>query len=134
MRHNHSTLQPLKSNWQSVWHEYIQSHPGRIIIKYTFSGLFSKAWLNTNVPTNIIGGLKHCGVYPLNPRTVLDHDPCIKVPNTNKITEILQEDSAGEVSHIDKATNPAGIAFTYSKSLSLILNLQKATICMIQSM
>ena len=27
-------------------------------------------------PANIISGFKACGVYPFNPKAVLDHDPC----------------------------------------------------------
>ena len=37
----------LKSNWQSVCQDYIQYHPGSVIMKYKFSKLFSKAWLST---------------------------------------------------------------------------------------
>ena len=33
---------PLKSNWQSICRNYIQSNPRRIITKYQFSDLFSK--------------------------------------------------------------------------------------------
>ena len=68
---------PLKTNWQDVCHRYLQSHPGRVITKYQFSQLFSEAWLNTMIPANIISGFKTCGVYPFNPKAVLDHDPCV---------------------------------------------------------
>jgi len=63
---------PLKSNWQDVCHHYLQSHPGKVIIKYHFL----EAWLKTMIPANIINGFKVCGVYPFNPRAILDHDPC----------------------------------------------------------
>ena len=59
---------PLKTNWQDVCHRYLRSHPGRV---------FSEAWLNTKIPANIISGFKTCGVYPFNPKAVLDHDPCV---------------------------------------------------------
>ena len=28
------------------------------------------------IPASIINGFKVCGVYPFNPRAILDHDPC----------------------------------------------------------
>ena len=30
------------------------------------------------VPANVISGFKTCGIYPFDPQTVLDHDPCDK--------------------------------------------------------
>ena len=68
---------PLKTNWQDVCHHYLQSHPGKVITKYQFSQLFSEAWLKTMIPANIISGFKSCGIYPFNPKAVLDHDPCV---------------------------------------------------------
>ena len=67
---------PLKNNWSEACHEYVQSHPGRVITKYQFNEIFSKAWLKSMMPGNIIGGFKVCGVYPFNPKMILDHDPC----------------------------------------------------------
>jgi len=67
---------PLKKSWNEECHEFVQSHPGKVITKYKFSEIFSKAWLKSMVPANIISGFKVCGIYPFNPKTVLDHDPC----------------------------------------------------------
>ena len=39
-------------------HDYIQAHLGMVITKYKFSQLFSKAWLKSVTPSNIISGLK----------------------------------------------------------------------------
>ena len=93
---------------------YIQSNPGRIITKYQFSELFSKSWLKTIVPANIISGLKHCGVYPFNPRAVLDHDPCNEVPITDKITERSLGDSTGKISQLEEASNSTSIIFSFT--------------------
>jgi len=45
------------------------------------------------VPANIISGFKTCGIYPFNPKEVLDHDPTKekpkesdRVPMTDKTT------------------------------------------------
>jgi len=67
---------PFKNKWQEAYHQYIQKNRGRVITKYTFNSIFSKAWLNSLVPANIVSGFKACGVYPFNPKAVLDHDPC----------------------------------------------------------
>ena len=67
---------PLKNSWQEACHNFIQRHPGRVITKYQFNEIFSMAWLKSMTPANIISGFKACGVYPFNPKAVLDHDPC----------------------------------------------------------
>ena len=67
---------PLKTNWQDACHRYLQLHPGTVITKHQFSKLFSEVWLKTMVPSNIISGFKYCGIYPFNPKGVLDYDPC----------------------------------------------------------
>ena len=102
---------PLKSNWQSICHDYIESNPGRIITKYQFS---LKTWLKTIVPANIISGFKHCGVYPFNPRAVLDHDPCNEVPITDKITERSLGDSTDEISQLEELSNSTSIVFSFT--------------------
>ena len=81
---------PLKNHWNEACHEYVQSHPGRIITKYQFNEIFSKAWLKSMVPGSIINGFKVCGVYPFNPKAVLDHDPCAlpkNIQHKNKTSE-----------------------------------------------
>ena len=102
---------PLKANWQDVCHEYIQSHPGRVITKYYFSELFSKAWLRTVVPANIISGFKCCGVYPFNPRAVLDHDPCSADHST---TASQQESSTTETPQDNECTRSGSIDISFT--------------------
>ena len=53
---------PLKCTWQEACHNYVQSHPGRIITKYHFNEIFSKAWLKSLVPANVFSGFKTCGI------------------------------------------------------------------------
>ena len=31
------------------------------------------------IPASVISGFKTCGIYPLDPKAVLDHDPCEQV-------------------------------------------------------
>ena len=79
---------PLKTHWQDVCHHYLQSHPGKVITKYQFNQLFSEAWLKTMTPANIVSGFRSCGVYPFNPKAVLDHDPCISRSKNPKSSDI----------------------------------------------
>ena len=36
----------------------------------------SKTWLKSLVPANVISGFKTCGIYPFDPKAILDHDLC----------------------------------------------------------
>jgi len=83
-------------------------------MKYQFSELFSKTWLKTIIPANIISGFKHCGVYLFNPIVVLDHDPCNAVPITDRITERSHGGSTGEISQLEETTNSTSITFSFT--------------------
>ena len=39
------------------------------------------------IPAKIIGGFRTCGVYPFNPKAVLDHNPCVSRNNNPKSTD-----------------------------------------------
>ena len=39
------------------------------------------------IPANIISGFRTCGVYPFNPKAVLDHNPCVSKNNNPKSTD-----------------------------------------------
>ena len=78
---------PFKTYWQDAHHHYLQSHLGKAITKYQFTSLFSEAWLKTMIPANIISGFRTCGVYPFNPKAVLDHYPCVSKNNNPKSTD-----------------------------------------------
>jgi len=82
-----------KTNQQDVCHMHIHV---RVITKYCFSDLFSKAWLRKIVPATILSGFKHCSVYPFYPRTVLDHDPC----SVDHSTPTIQQDMYTEKAKI----------------------------------
>ena len=38
---------PLKKHWTGVCHDFQQANPGAVITKYSFSRLFSQAWLDS---------------------------------------------------------------------------------------
>ena len=76
---------PLKMQWITICHQFIQSNPGKVITKFNFNSLFSKAWLDAVTPANVVSGFKTCGVYPFNSSAIgtsMDGD-CAKSVNCN---------------------------------------------------
>jgi len=61
---------PLKSHWSSVCHDFLHQNPGKVVTKFNFNSLFSKAWLSAVVPANIVAGFRTCGVYPFSSSAV----------------------------------------------------------------
>ena len=70
-----SFFSPLKKNWSHVCHDFIQSSPGKVITKYNFSELFSKAWLRTCLPEVICSGFKKSGIIPFDPNALIRRCP-----------------------------------------------------------
>ena len=60
---------------------------------FIFNSLFSKAWLQAVVPSNLISGFRTCGVYPLNQSAIkissnLSPDnPCHGEPLTRNLSD-----------------------------------------------
>ena len=71
---------PLKKQWTQVCHDFQQANKGAVISKYSFSRLFSQAWLQAFSAHNIVAGFHKCGVYPFN----------------RNVIEILDDDTANE--------------------------------------
>lgn len=57
---------PLKNAWSQVCHDFRCKNPGRVVSRYDFSRLFSKAWYEAMTPKNIISSFKCTGVYPFS--------------------------------------------------------------------
>lgn len=69
----------LKRHWSDVCHQQLQKEPGLVVTKYNFSELFSRAWLRSLTPTNIISGFRKCGIYPFNRNAIpvlADEESC----------------------------------------------------------
>ena len=47
-------------------HDLKKKKPGKVVTKFNFSFLFSKALFEALTPANLIAGFKTCGVYLLN--------------------------------------------------------------------
>jgi len=77
---------PLKKHWTQECHDFQQKNPGAVITKYNFSKLFSKAWLKSLSPHNLISGFKNCGVHPFD-RTA------IKIVDDEPQPDIYQSDA-----------------------------------------
>ena len=55
---------PLKLAWREECHSYLTKNPGKVVSRYQFSSLFSRAWFKAMTPHNIISGFSTTGVYP----------------------------------------------------------------------
>ena len=69
-----SFFKPLKSYWSDACHHYMQENPGRVVTKYQFSSLFSKAWYKAIRPENLISGFRRVGVCPFNSEAITAPD------------------------------------------------------------
>ena len=76
---------PLKSQWRTVCHEFLQHNPGRVITKFNFNSFFSKAWLQSVMPAIIIAGFKSCGVYPFSSSAI--KVPSLQSGSSNTVVE-----------------------------------------------
>ena len=57
---------PLKVAWRDVCHQYMADNPGKVVTRYNFSKLLSKAWMTAMTMANITSGFRVTGVYPVN--------------------------------------------------------------------
>ena len=77
-----SFFKPLKSYWSEVCHRYIQDNPGRVVTKYQFSSLFSRAWYRAIRPETIVNGFRKVGVCPFDSTAITVPDvPTSKDPD-----------------------------------------------------
>lgn len=60
----------LKSHWRDHCHKFYQKNPGKVISKLNFCSVFRQAWLNAVTPSNICGGFRKAGVFPLDPDAI----------------------------------------------------------------
>ena len=87
---------PLKVQWGTVCHDYIQKYPGIVITRFIFNGLFL---LKSVIPSNLIGDFKVCSIYPVNRQAVKPNDitkntksgeqECSKGSESNKSNETV---------------------------------------------
>ena len=70
-----SCFKPLKTYWADVFRKYLFANPNKVITKFQFSELFAKAWSQGMTVANITSGFRTTGVYPFNPKAVLDKVP-----------------------------------------------------------
>ena len=57
---------PLKTFWKEERHNFMSENPGMVVNRYSFSKLFSKAWIKAMSIKNILSGFKVCGIFPFN--------------------------------------------------------------------
>ena len=85
---------PLKVHWSRVCHDFYQNNPGKIITKFNFSSLFSKAWYQAITPLNIMAGYRKAGVYPYNPKALAITEPAEKSSSdTPSVSSVVAEEA-----------------------------------------
>ena len=55
---------PLKKHWSSVCHTFMVDNPGKVVTKFSFSSLFSRAWYKAIKPETIVVGFGKVGICP----------------------------------------------------------------------
>ena len=66
---------PLKKHWSQECHNFIQASPGKVVTRFNFSELFSKAWSKACSPENICSGFRRAGVVPFSPESLMKRIP-----------------------------------------------------------
>ena len=61
-----SCFSPLKSAWNTECQLFACSNPGKVVNRYNFTQLFSRAWARAMNPDNIKSGFHVTGIYPFN--------------------------------------------------------------------
>jgi transposase len=65
-----SVFGPFNKAYNRYCSEFLSDHPCNLVNKWTFPGLFSKAWVTAMTKQNIVNGFRGCGIYPLNKAAV----------------------------------------------------------------
>lgn len=66
---------PLKMFWREECQNYLHTNPGRVVTRYQFSKLFSKAWFRGMTMLNIVTGFRVTGIYPFNRSALKPKEP-----------------------------------------------------------
>jgi hypothetical protein len=66
---------PLKISWREECHSYLQKNKGKIITRFQFSEIFSKAWKKGMTSSNVMAGFRTTGIYPFNPDKLIPKTP-----------------------------------------------------------
>lgn len=57
---------PLKMKWKEECHKFMIESHGKVVSRFSFAGLFQKAWISSMTVQNIQAGFEVTGIYPLN--------------------------------------------------------------------
>ena len=92
----------LKKRWSSdVCHSYVSENLGKVITKYTFSGLFRQAWYKTISPDLIVAGFRKVGVCPFD-RTAIK---AVSLNECRAGVDPTQDADEEQLSHQDEDCN-----------------------------
>ena len=69
---------PLKLAWREECHHFQTTHPGKVVNRIDFSGIFARAWYRSMKMDTIIAGFRVAGIHPLNKEALLKDLPITK--------------------------------------------------------
>ena len=79
---------PLKRYWREECHAYISANKRKVITRFQFSELFSKAWKKGMTANNIKAGFRTTGIYPYNPEAVIQRKAASPPPSLCERTRL----------------------------------------------
>ena len=56
----------LKQSWKKQCHDFVTGNPGKVVTRYEFSRLLSKAWFESMTQQNVISSFRCTGICPFN--------------------------------------------------------------------
>ena len=78
-----SIFGPLKTRYFQLCQEFMAKNPGKVVSRFSFSSVFSKAWNATLTMENIQSGFETTGIYPLNRSKVMPSEYSFSEPEDN---------------------------------------------------
>jgi len=83
-----SVFGPLNRQYNQLCSAYLQENPLNQINKWTFCGIFRKAWENGVCSANIVSGFRSCGIYPVDSTAVPEVAYAPSAPSDRLIEQV----------------------------------------------
>ena len=109
-----SCMKPLSSNFAIEVQQWLRQNAGTAVTIYQVAALFTRSYLKSLTPENIISGFKKTGIWPFD-RTVFDHlftENTAPVSDENVNTSALDLVGNSAISPIPISGNPGVVTST----------------------
>ncbi len=78
---------PLKMFWREECQMYLASNPGKVVTRFQFCQLFSRAWYRGMSMTNAITGFRITGIFPFNRYALRPRKDHLQQPKQRSLAE-----------------------------------------------